>query len=653
VARWPLSRMDNDAVAEADGEFIDLTTRLGRREAELRSVRADQSELRRQLIRAEDRASKLRWQLDSIHASRAYRAFQLLRAARRRPAAGPRLPAGLLRVLTSAGPRPSAPPDPDFRGREEHTLAGWAAYDRRDYQVAIAEAQAILDIFPDDYPALDLMQSAHWQRGDVGLTLITLRRMRAVHDSARLAATVRGYLGRARELDLRWQPRIPGSPHPVEPRDGVIMHLLGESIPYRVNGFTTSSRSTLWCQRQAGLDPFAVTSLGFPRTATASRFAPVEVMEGTPYYRIDPGADYPAAQPRDILLTDTAWLAARVGRQQRPAVIHARAGSQDFGTALVGLALREHLRRPLVCEVRSFHDAAGGDGDTDQAGPGQRGGPSDRGGPGELHAARRASEFRCLQGADLVVTSTDGMRSAVIAGGVPASRVRVIPDAVDTRRFVPGEPSAALRRRWGLTGKSVIGYVSDFEHSREGQEILIDATARLRAGGRDVVCLLVGDGPRRPQLEQLARSAAGDGVIFTGEVPHEQVPDFYSLMDIFVVPRTNDPATRMEAPLTLGEAMALRRPLIVADLPPLVELAQPGERGLAFIPGDPAALADAVTTLLDHPEQATRLADRGRQWVLTERTGAAHGQLYQDVYQELMDRWRPAGQPAGRAGKPT
>ena len=52
-------------------------------------------------------------------------------------------------------------------------------------------------------------------------------------------------------------------------------------------------------------------------------------------------------------------------------------------------------------------------------------------------------------------------------------------------------------------------------------------------------------------------------------------------------------------------------------------------------------------------EFCTRLADRGRQWVLTERTGAAHGQLYHDVYQELMDRWRPAGQPAGRAGKPT
>jgi hypothetical protein len=436
VARWPLSR--DDAAAEADGEFIDLTTRLGRREAELRNVRADQSELRRQLTRAEDRASKLRWQLDSIHASRAYRAFQLLRVARRRPAAVPRLPAGLLRVLTSADPRPTAPPDPDFRGREEHTLAGWAAYDRRDYEAAMTEAQAILDIFPDDYPALDLIQSVHGQRGDIELALVALRRMRAVHDSPRLAATVRGYVGRARELDPRWQPRIPGPPRPVEPRDGVIMHLLGESIPYRVNGFTTGSRSTLWSQRQAGLHPFAVTSLGFPRTAGASRFAPVEVIEGTPYYRLDPGADYPAAQPGDVLLTDTAWLAARVGRQQRPAVIHARTGSQGMGTALVGLALREHLRRPLVCEVRSC--------------PGVTRGGTEQVGLGGPHAALQASEIRCLQQADLVITSTDRMRSAVIAHGVPARRVRVIPDGTAAQRSVPGETRMPAERTSAAQG---------------------------------------------------------------------------------------------------------------------------------------------------------------------------------------------------------
>ena len=417
MARWPLSRMDADdgRLPAADG-FIDLTTRLARREAELREVYADQSDVRRRLIRAEDRAAKLRWQLDLIHARRSYRAFELLRAARRSPPGLLRLPAGLLRLLPSPGPRAAARPlDPDFRGREEHTLAGWAAYDRHDYEAAIAQAQAVLDPYPDDYPALDLKQSAHWQRGDVAAALGTLRRMRATRDSARLAATVRSYVGQARELDPRWQPRIPGPPHPVEPRDGVIMHLVQESIPYQVNDFTRRSSHTVQGQRTAGLDPFVVTSLGFPRTAGVSRFPPVEVIAGTPYHRIDLGADYPADQASDILVTDTAWLAARVGRQLRPAVIHVLAGRRGFETALVGLALREYLHRPLVYEVPGYDEATPA-GDIDPASQ------------GEHDAARRATEIRCMREADLVVTAADAARREIIAAGVPAHKVVVVPD---------------------------------------------------------------------------------------------------------------------------------------------------------------------------------------------------------------------------------
>src|ERR1035438_5843900 len=383
---------DDGRLPAADG-FIDLTTRLARREAELREVYADQSDVRRRLIRAEDRAAKLRWQLDLIHARRSYRAFELLRAARRSPPGLLRLPAGLLRLLTSPGPRAAARPlDPDFRGREEHTLAGWAAYDRHDYEAAIAQAQAVLDPYPDDYPALDLKQSAHWQRGDVAAALGTLRRMRATRDSARLAATVRSYVGQARELDPRWQPRIPGPPHPVEPRDGVIMHLVQESIPTQVNDFTRRSSHTVQGQRTAGLNPFGVPSLGFPRTAGVSRFPPVEVIAGTPDHRIDLGADYPADQASDTPGPDTA-----------PA------------PALVGLALREYLHRPLVYEVPGYDEATPA-GDIDPASQ------------GEHDAARRATEIRCMREADLVVTAADAARREIIAAGVPAHKVVVVPD---------------------------------------------------------------------------------------------------------------------------------------------------------------------------------------------------------------------------------
>jgi phosphatidyl-myo-inositol dimannoside synthase len=162
---------------------------------------------------------------------------------------------------------------------------------------------------------------------------------------------------------------------------------------------------------------------------------------------------------------------------------------------------------------------------------------------------------------------------------------------------------------------------------------------RLHASVRDVVCLLVGDGKRREQLEELAASVAKDAVIFTGRVPHEQVQDYYALMDIFVVPRIDERAARLVTPLKPYEAMAMGLPLVVSDLPVLTELAKPGERGLAFANGDPAALAHAVETLLSDPDQAKRLAEQGRAWVLAERTWAANGRRYQDIYRELLARW--------------
>jgi hypothetical protein len=227
------------------------------------------------------------------------------------------------------------------------------------------------------------------------------------------------------------------------------MHLAGESIPYRVDGYAMRSSRVVQSQRQAGLDPFVVTSLGFPRTAGVTGVPPVEIIEGTPYHRIDPGADYPAGQASDVLITDTAWLAARVGRQRRPAVIHAGAGPRGFETALVGLALREHLRRPLVYEVPYFPEVVSAGTvsahDRDQAG---------QAAPGEPDAPRRATELRCMREADLVITASDAARSAIIAAGVPAAKVAVVPDGAaygpryrdiyrDLRHGWPGAAEAA------------------------------------------------------------------------------------------------------------------------------------------------------------------------------------------------------------------
>jgi glycosyltransferase involved in cell wall biosynthesis len=628
-------------VPDRQGELVDdvppADLELELLKGKLQEANASSAAYGQRLARAEDRAADLEWKLNSIRGSRGHRLVQLLAQI-----AFPRgqsrlrlialLPLNALRVIRFPV-KPAQPPVPRKRPASP-VSAGLDALDERDYDKAVAEADAILAVNPRDDAALELKMTAHWRRGDVSATIGTIRRRRAARDSAVLALQQRNFVGRSRELDPRWLPRVPGPPQPVEPRDGVIMHLLKESIPYHSNGFTTRSRYTVQCQRDAGFDPFVVTSLGFPRKDGFAEFPPVEVIEGTPYHRLDLGPDYPYTGAHDMVLSVTAWMAARIGRQERPSVIHASTGYRGFETALAGLALRAHLVRPLVYDVRSFHETTWSR-DVEIA---ER---------GEHYEARLAAEVRSMRLADLVITIAEGMRDEIIGRGIPSSKVLVVPNGVDPDRFTPAEPSPALRQKYGLDDKTVIGYVSNLDDPREGQEILIEATARLLARGRKVACLLVGDGRRRAELEELAQSAAPGAVVFTGPVPHEQVRDFYALIDIFVVPRVNDRAARLVTPLKPFEAMAMRLPMIVSDLPALAEVAKPGERGLAFTPGDAGELATAVETFLDNPEHASTLAEAGRRWVIAERTWAANGKRYQEIYRDVIDRWEAGERAAG------
>jgi glycosyltransferase involved in cell wall biosynthesis len=515
------------------------------------------------------------------------------------------------------------------------------AFDKGAYEIALARVDGILARHPDSLKALSLKKNIHNRRGDMSDVVATLRRTRQVQDDPATEYQERQWLGRLIETDPRWLPRIAGPARPIEPRDDrTVMHLLKESVPYLQNGFTMRSRYTLLSQRDAGLDPFVVTSLGFPRKDGIERFPSTDILDGITHHRLDLGPGYPTDQPFDRLLTDYAWLAAKVARRERPAIIHASSGFRGYDTALVGMALRDHLRLPLVYEVRSFFES------TWTA-------DHDRAELSEHYRRRHDTENRAMRSADAVITIGEAMRDDIAARGVPRDRIHLMPNGVDPASFEPQEPNPELVRRYKLAGKTVFGYVSNLDHPREGQEVLIEATAKLLARGQKVACLIVGDGARRGELEGLARRAGvGNAVVFTGRVPHDEVRAHYALLDIFVVPRRNDRAARFVTPLKPFEAMAMAKPLVVSDLPALVEIAAPGERGLVFPHGDADGLADAIQTLIDQPETRLRFGAAGREWVLAERTWGHNGQRYREIYVDLLERWRTGGERQSHGAEP-
>jgi glycosyltransferase involved in cell wall biosynthesis len=357
----------------------------------------------------------------------------------------------------------------------------------------------------------------------------------------------------------------------------------------------------------------------------------VELVDDIPHHRLDLGPRHLAADlPFDRLLAEQAWLTAPIARAIRPAIIHAGSGHRGYETALVGAALRAHIGRPLVYEVRSFFES------TWSADPQW----NER---GEQYHRRHAAETGAMRTADHVVTIAESMRDDIIARGVDPDRVTVIPNGVDADAFSPQAPDPALARRYGLEGRFAFGYVSNLDHPRENQELLVEATAILLKRGRAVTCLIVGDGKRRAEIEGIARKAGvGDRVVFTGRVPHDEVRGHYALLDAFVVPRRDERAARTVTPLKPYEALAMERPLVVADLPALTEIAEPEARGLAFPAGDAAALASMLERLIDDPELGRRMGVAGREWVARERSWAANGPRFRAVYEHVLERWNRA-----------
>jgi PEP-CTERM/exosortase A-associated glycosyltransferase len=433
----------------------------------------------------------------------------------------------------------------------------------------------------------------------------------ALRDRARAELTV---------LTPGWRPRLEVAAVRPAPTSGRILHFLTNSLPYREAGYTVRSQNVARCQADAGLDPHMATRAGFPRTEGLRGAPPTSVVDGIAYHRILPDLD--PATPIDRLVRAEAEAAQALVEDLRPALLQP---ASNHVNAQVALALRDRYGIPVVYEVRGFLE------ETWRSRASSDVASSDR------YRASREVETACMRDADAVVTLSETMRQDILArGGTHEELVVVVPNAVDVDRFVPGARDPALAARLGIGDDPVVGYISSFT-GYEGIRYLIDATAELRRRGHRVRCLLVGDGEERAALEAAARATGLDDAtfVFTGRVPHERVLDYYRLIDVFVVPRTNDRVSQLVTPLKPYEAMAMERALVVSAVGALLEIVADGETGRSFTPEDPIALADVVEPLLDDPAERTRLGRAARVWVTEHRTWRQNGARYRALYERL------------------
>jgi glycosyltransferase involved in cell wall biosynthesis len=190
--------------------------------------------------------------------------------------------------------------------------------------------------------------------------------------------------------------------------------------------------------------------------------------------------------------------------------------------------------------------------------------------------------------------------------GLRGRPVVIVPSAVDTRRFRPDLDGGVIRERLGLQGRRVLAFTGRLV-PHKGVDVILRALRQLPP---DVSLLLVGHGPRLTELQGLARRLGVESrVRFCTDVSDDELPLYLRAADIFVFPSQN----RLEGfGLAVAEAMASGLPVIIADMPGVREVIEPGREGLLVEPLIESDLVARIQELLDDPARRAAMGAAAR-----------------------------------------
>jgi glycosyltransferase involved in cell wall biosynthesis len=181
-----------------------------------------------------------------------------------------------------------------------------------------------------------------------------------------------------------------------------------------------------------------------------------------------------------------------------------------------------------------------------------------------------------------------------------------------------------------------LGFIGSF-YAYEGLSLLLRAMPRIIEKVPEVYLLLVGGGPEEQPLKEMVNIAGlQERVIMTGRIPHDEIQEYYNLIDIFVYPRLSMRLTDLVTPLKPLEAMAQGRLVLASDVGGHRELICPGENGQLFQAGSVTSLEGAAIDLLQKRDNWQYLRETGRTFVESERNWGASVTRYKDVYAAVL-----------------
>jgi len=238
----------------------------------------------------------------------------------------------------------------------------------------------------------------------------------------------------------------------------------------------------------------------------------------------------------------------------------------------------------------------------------------------EIAAASRELSWmagRVVAAAHTIVANSENTRRLIV-GYWPAARdkIVVLTPGVDVERFLPAEPSAAVRARLGWTGRRVVLTAGRLQE-RKGHANFVRALPEIRQAVPDVLYAIAGDGQERESLEALVDAVGVRGCVkFHGELNDAALIECYQQCELFVLPNRTAGRDIEGFGMVLVEAQACGKPVIAGDSGGAPETVRAPETGLVVDCERPENIVEPVVRLLLNAGLRTSMGAAARQWTL-------------------------------------
>jgi glycosyltransferase involved in cell wall biosynthesis len=223
---------------------------------------------------------------------------------------------------------------------------------------------------------------------------------------------------------------------------------------------------------------------------------------------------------------------------------------------------------------------------------------------GLLYRLLTALELFLYRRARLIVCVTGSFKRQLVERGIPADKIAVVRNGVDTAVYAPRPRNEALRREHGLAGKTVVGFLGTLGMAHALGSVLEAARLLGEQGRGDVVFLLAGSGAEREALLQRARGLGLNNVVFLPRQPKSAMPGLWAACDISLITLRDQPLFSTVIPSKIFESMGMGLPIVIS-IPrgEAVEIVEDSGAGVWVPPEDPEALAGALAALVDDDER--------------------------------------------------